>query len=78
MLISHFNPLLRYKKVLKARVSPIIIKEGVILAVKSVVLPGVTIGENSIISAGSVVCDDIEPYSLARGNPAKKIGRVKL
>ncbi|HOV14213.1 MAG TPA: DapH/DapD/GlmU-related protein [Spirochaetota bacterium] len=37
------------------------------------VLPGVTIGDFSVIGAGSVVVKDIPPYSVAVGNPAKVI-----
>lgn len=36
-----------------------------------IVLKGVTIGDNSIIVAGSVVINDIPPNVLAAGNPAK-------
>ena len=39
----------------------------------SIILPGVTIGDNAIIGAGSVVTKDIEPNSIAVGNPAKII-----
>ncbi len=38
-----------------------------------VVLPDVTIGDNSVIGAGSVVTKDIPPNSLAVGNPCKVI-----
>jgi maltose O-acetyltransferase len=38
-----------------------------------IVLPGVTIGENSVIGAGAVVTKDIPPDSLAVGNPAKVV-----
>lgn len=38
-----------------------------------IVLPGVTIGDNSVIGAGSVVTKDIPPNSLAVGNPCKVI-----
>lgn len=78
MLVTHFNPSIRFKRILQAKVSPIIIKEGAIVAVKCVILPGVIIGENAIVSAGSVVNEDVEAYTLVRGNPAKKVGRVKL
>jgi acetyltransferase-like isoleucine patch superfamily enzyme len=78
MLLAHFNPLIRFKPVLQAKVSPIIIKEGAMIAVKCVILPGVVIGESAIVSAGSVVVEDVEAYTLVRGNPAKKVGRVKI
>jgi acetyltransferase-like isoleucine patch superfamily enzyme len=35
-----------------------------------IILGGVTIGEGSIIQAGSVVCKDIAPFSIAGGHPA--------
>lgn len=37
------------------------------------ILPGVTIGENTTIGAGSVVCSDIPPNVLAVGNPCRVI-----
>jgi acetyltransferase-like isoleucine patch superfamily enzyme len=37
------------------------------------ILPGVRIGEGSLIGAGSVVTKDIPPYSIAVGNPCKVI-----
>jgi acetyltransferase-like isoleucine patch superfamily enzyme len=78
MLIAHFNPSVRFKQVLEAKVSPIIIKEGAIIAVRCVILPGVTIGENAIVSSGSVVSEDVEARTLVRGNPAKKVSRIKI
>lgn len=39
----------------------------------TLVLPGVTIGPNSIVGAGSIVKRDIPPYSVAAGNPARVI-----
>ena len=42
------------------------------------ILPGVTIGECSIIGAGSVVTKSIPPYSIAVGTPAKVIKRYNF
>jgi acetyltransferase-like isoleucine patch superfamily enzyme len=39
----------------------------------AIILSGVTIGEGSVIAAGSVVTKDIEPYTVVGGNPARKI-----
>ena len=40
------------------------------------VLPGVTIGHDSVVGAGSVVMKDVEPYTVVAGNPAKVIRNV--
>ena len=42
-----------------------------------VVTSGVTIGERSVIGANSVVTQDIPPYSIAAGAPAKVLRRVE-
>lgn len=41
------------------------------------VLPGVTIGEGTVIGAGSVVTKDIPPHCLAVGNPCKVIRKIE-
>jgi len=43
------------------------------LGIDSIVLPGVVIGENAIVGAGSVVLNDIPPNTIAAGIPAKVI-----
>lgn len=41
-----------------------------------IVCPGVTIGENTVIGAGSVVTRDIPDHVFAAGNPARVIRRL--
>lgn len=53
------------------------IKTNVKIGANSTILPGVTIGKNSLIGAGSVVTKNIEPNSVAVGNPAKFIKQVE-
>lgn len=43
----------------------------------SVLLPGVTIGENAFVGAGSVVTKDVPDCAIVVGNPARIVGRVK-
>lgn len=52
---------------------PITIGNNVWLATNVNVLPGVTIGDNCIIGAGSIVTHDVPANSLAVGNPARVI-----
>ena len=51
----------------------VVIEDDVWIGFGAVVLSGVRIGKGAIVAAGSVVTKDIEPYSIAGGNPAKKI-----
>ena len=53
--------------------APVLIGNNVWLGVNAVVLKGVTIGENSIIGAGSVVTRDIAANTVAAGNPCRVI-----
>lgn len=51
----------------------IIIKDDVWIGYNAVILSGVTIGQGSIIAAGSVVTNDVMPFSIYAGVPAKKV-----
>jgi acetyltransferase-like isoleucine patch superfamily enzyme len=52
---------------------PVNIGDNVWICAGAIILPGVTISENSVIGAGSVVTKDVPPNSLAVGNPCKII-----
>jgi acetyltransferase-like isoleucine patch superfamily enzyme len=53
--------------------APVKIGDHVLIYSGAIVVPGVTIGHHAIIAAGSVVIDDIPPYALAAGAPARVI-----
>ncbi len=53
----------------------VVIGRNVWVGSNSVILPGVKIGDNSVIGAGSTVVDDIPAYSVAVGNPARVVKR---
>jgi acetyltransferase-like isoleucine patch superfamily enzyme len=57
---------------------PILIKENVFIGASCIILKGVTIGQNSIIGAGSVVINDIPDNSIATGNPCKVVIRKSI
>lgn len=50
------------------------IKDNVFVGIGAIILPGVTIGPNAIVTAGSVVSRDVPPNSVVGGVPARKIG----
>jgi lipopolysaccharide O-acetyltransferase len=53
--------------------NPIIIEDNVWIGESVSILPGVTIGQGSIVGANSLVSKNIPPYAIAVGNPAKVI-----
>ena len=57
---------------------PVVIKDYVFIGPRSIILPGVTIGEGAIVAAGCVVTKDVPPYAVGGGVPAKVIGERKL
>ncbi len=55
---------------------PIKIGNNVWIGGNVVILPGVTIGDNSVIGAGSIVTKDIQENTVAVGNPCKEIKKL--
>jgi len=53
------------------RVERTVVRKGASIGSGTTVLAGVTIGENAIVGAGSVVTKDVPPNSIVAGNPAK-------
>lgn len=50
--------------------APVTIKKGAWLGINSVILPGVTIGENAVVGANSIVKNDVPNYTVVAGSPA--------
>lgn len=48
-----------------------------IIATGSIIMPGLDIGQDSLIGAGAIVTKSVEPYAVAVGNPAKVISDVR-
>jgi acetyltransferase-like isoleucine patch superfamily enzyme len=68
-----FGSMVRIRDASEDGAAPVVIGDDVWLAHGAIVEPGVTIGEGSVVSAGSVVRGDVPPYSLAVGNPAVSV-----
>ncbi|MBW7453241.1 acyltransferase [Paenibacillus sepulcri] len=62
------KPLIGYTKVGSVR-----IEDDVFIGARAVIMPGITVGQGSIVAAGSVVTKSIPERSVAAGNPAKVI-----
>ncbi len=55
---------------------PVVLKKNCRIGSHSVVMPGVTIGENAVVGAFSFVTADVSDNAVAFGVPAKVIGKV--
>lgn len=55
----------------------IIIGDGVWIGYGAIILPGVKIGKKAIIAAGAIVNKDVADYTIAGGNPAREIRKIK-
>lgn len=57
--------------------APIVLNKKTWIGSNSTILPGVTVGENSIVAAGSVVTKDVASNTIVGGNPAKFISKLE-
>ena len=79
MLFAHSNPtanLFLKKGEYPRKVAEVNIKSGAVINPGAIIISGVTIGENSIISPGSVVTHDVPDYCVVVGNPARVVKKI--
>ena len=55
---------------------PTVVKKNASIGSSATLLSGITIGENAIVGAGSVVTKDVPPNTIVAGNPAKVIRKI--
>lgn len=55
---------------------PVVLKRNCWIGAGAVILPGVTVGENSIVGVGSVVTKDVPDNTVVAGNPAKFVKQL--
>lgn len=75
-LITSGHPLEPSRRRDGVTAAPIVIERNVWIAAGATVIGGVTIGENSVVAAGSVVTRDVLPNTLVGGNPARLIRQI--
>ena len=59
------------------KVIPTVVRKGASIGTGSTILCGVTIGENAMVGAGSVVTKDVPPNTIVAGVPARARGKVQ-
>ena len=81
-LLCHQRDLTNYRKgddasKLGYKLAPIHVGKGCMIGMESLIMPGVTIGDGTIVGAFSLVVKDIPAWTVAVGRPAKVIKEVK-
>jgi acetyltransferase-like isoleucine patch superfamily enzyme len=60
-----------------ARVAkPVVVEDGVWIAARVTILPGVTLGHGCVVAAGALVARDVAPHTLVAGVPARPIKQL--
>jgi len=73
-VIGYNTTILAHEYLIKEyRLGPVVIGSEVMIGANSTILPGVTIGDGSIISAGTLVHKDVPPGCFVGGNPMRVI-----
>jgi len=80
ILMAHSDATLpiREANLLEAKFAPIKVEQGAWITIGAIILPGVTIGRNSVVSAGAVVTNDVESFTVVAGVPARVIKRLEV
>lgn len=80
IIFAHSNPTCSpylKSKYYSREMKPVTIKKGSWITPGSIILAGITIGENSVVGAGSVVMKDVEPYTVVVGCPARVLKKLE-
>jgi len=59
------------------KVRPITIGDNVWIGTRCLIMPGVTVGDGSVVAAGSIVRGDVPPYTVFAGNPARQVAELR-
>lgn len=72
------HPINSYSRVTEPAISkPIVIGRNCWIGTGAIILPGITVGDDAIIGAGSVVTKDVSPATVVIGSPAKVLKEIK-
>jgi len=79
MIFAHVNPtanLLLKKTEYPRKMGKVIIKDGAVINPGSIIISGVTVGKNAIVSIGCTVFEDVPDSCVVMGNPGRVIKKV--
>ncbi len=70
----NFSPV---RKLVRCKRAKVVVEDGAWIGSHAVILPGVRIGKCSVVAAGAIVTENVPPYTVVAGVPAKVIRKLK-
>ncbi|OIJ18718.1 2,3,4,5-tetrahydropyridine-2,6-dicarboxylate N-acetyltransferase [Anaerobacillus alkalidiazotrophicus] len=55
---------------------PVVVEDDVVVGANAVILEGVTVGKGAVVAAGAIVTEDVAPYTVVAGVPARVIKEI--
>ncbi|EIT84965.1 tetrahydrodipicolinate N-acetyltransferase [Fictibacillus macauensis ZFHKF-1] len=55
---------------------PVVVEDDVVIGANAVVLEGVTVGQGAVVAAGAIVIEDVPPFTVVAGTPARVIKEI--
>lgn len=74
---AHQSSLWREMPLVPGAARPVVLERNVWVGFGSIIMPGVTIGEGSIIGSKTVIAEDVPPYVVVAGSPARIVRELK-
>ena len=75
-ILAHNTPLEYHREDFPSFVAPVVIKKNAWITIGAYILPGVTVGEGSVVGTGAVVIADVPAHTFVGGIPAKEIRKL--
>lgn len=77
MLLTHgdVGDRMLAKKIMR-KAGPVLLKEGCWIGARAIILPGITIGKQAVVGAGTVVTADVPDFTMVAGVPAHEIRKL--
>lgn len=77
-VLCHSTPYKHFNPSFTSYVAPVVIEDDAWITIGAIILPGVTVGKGSVVSAGAVVTTDVPPYTVVGGVPAKVLRKINI
>lgn len=76
IILAHSRPGDAWLEHMPEQIAPVVIERHAAIYAGAIIMPGVTVGECAIVREGSVVTENVPPYTMVAGSPARVIEQL--